>query len=272
MKDQTRLDQPSARPGPLTSALLGLGLLTLAGAAPAATVSGSATVDWSTLNIQFVPAGASYQFYSQSSYLSGYLSQQSIDISSGDWTSHLATSVANEHVSVNLTASAQDLAVAGTLTLAEGFESFSVDASRNALLEISGSGILLVSVAGTVSSDLSQADFYTDYASSYSRINLRLSSGSLFSSGSLESWSDLWDFSYLTDVQSGLVTAALNVNHGELVSLSIFASTELAGERFTPTTVPVPASLPLLGAALLGLTGIKRAGACRTRPSVSAQA
>jgi hypothetical protein len=127
-------------------------------------------------------------------------------------------------------------------------------------------------VAGTVSSDLSQADFFTDYASSYSRINLRLSSGALFSTGSLESWSDLWDFDYLTDVQSGLITAALNVNDGELVSLSIFASTELAGERFTLTTVPVPASLPLFGAALLGLTGIRRMGTGRTRPSVSAEA
>ena len=66
--------------------------------------------------------------------------------------------------------------------------------------------MLVVSVAGTVSADVSDLDDNTYGAYAFSSIDINLSSGALRSTGWLQAYADIFNFDLLSDFQSGVIS------------------------------------------------------------------
>ena len=170
----------------------------------------------------------------------------------------ISTGASSADLDASLTADAGTLSVSAKLSATAAFDSAYLTGERSGYLEISGSGILLVSVVGTVSAEVSDVDENTYDAYSNSYIEVSLVSGALRSTGSLDTYVDIFSFDLLSDLQSGVISAALHVHDGDLVRFSVFAATEMGAGSFEPEPVPLPTSLPLFSSALLGLAAIKR--------------
>lgn len=247
----------------LRRALLGLGLLSLAAAAPAATVTGGASIDWSSLSIEVVSGNATFELSNQETYLfvdDNYYFDYEY---SPDWTTSLLRTTDYGFAQLTAAADASNMSVGGSMDDSGYFQYLSRSASRFANLTITGTGTLLVSVAGAVFGDASTTDPNTGYGSASGYISINLSNGPLSSSGYLSATADSSGYYPIYDLQSRVLTAALSVIDGDRLFLNIGAYSDMSAGRFEP--VPVPAALPLLGSALLGLAGIKRARGRRSR-------
>lgn len=248
----------SPRPGAVRVIALSLALWTLAAPASATTVSGRADIDWSSLRFQFLQPGASYSLFSPDTFLYGNSQILGFSASSSDWVSSISAGAGTTDLDASLTADADTLSLSGKLNATPAFDSIYLNGERSGYLEISGSGMLVVSVAGTVSADVSDLDDHTYDAYALGSININLSSGALLSTGSLQAYAELFNFDLLSDFRSGVISAALNVHDGDFVRFNVFASTEISAGSFEAAPVPLPTSLPLFGAAWLALAALKR--------------
>ena len=117
--------------------------------AAAGTVTATATIDWSGLNITFVP-GYTLSGQNSSATVFGDIGDFQ---SSADWTTSLLASASAVHINAAASADASTLNTMATINggpaASEGAESF-----RSGTITVSGNGILFVTVPATLSASI----------------------------------------------------------------------------------------------------------------------
>lgn len=229
----------------------------MAHSASAATVSASASIDWSNLTIGFFPGSLSYTLADQSTSTSVSGTAGNDYDGVFDWTTAIGSSVSNANINASADADASALNAALTMT-DDGFYAYqNAQSYRYGTINITGGpGILFVSAPATGA--VSIVDWtaeYVPYVSAYSYLQLSKFNQNLYSYSQL--FLSTCSGCELTESSDeGTLVVAISVTDGDQVQF--YGASNAFAQIGEPTVVPVPGAVWLLGSALVGLGALKR--------------